>query len=300
MPALRRNAYRMTSPFYLGCQGWAHDTWPGKFFTSRVRREEQMAQYASVFNAVEGNTTFYALQPPATIRKWCDEAPMHLRFCFKFHQDISHKLRLVGAEEATREFFERLAPFGEKLGPFFLQLHDSFGSKELPVLEAYLKGLPKSFRYAVEVRHKDFFDQGAKEQAFDELLAGLGMERVNFDTRGLFAAASEEARPAQKKKPRVPVRFTAVGQQPFIRFVGDPVVENNRALLDEWAGHFARWIGEGRTPWFFAHHPDDTYSPHVARLFHELLRARVPALPAPPVWPAEKEATERGEQLGLF
>ncbi len=259
-----------------------------------------MAQYASVFNAVEGNTTFYALQPPATIRKWCDEAPAHLRFCFKFHQDISHKLRLVGAEAATRGFFERLAPFGERLGPFFLQLHDSFGSKELPALEAYLRGLPRDFRYAVEVRHKDFFDQGAKEQALDELLGELGLERVNFDTRGLFAAGSEGARPAQEKKPRVPVRFTAVGQQPFIRFVGDPVVEHNRALLDEWAGHFARWIGEGRTPWFFAHHPDDTYSPQVARLFHGLLRARVPTLPAPPVWPAEKEAARRGEQLGLF
>lgn len=259
-----------------------------------------MAQYASVFNAVEGNTTFYALQPPATIRKWCDEAPAHLRFCFKFHQDISHKLRLVGAEAATRGFFERLAPFGERLGPFFLQLHDSFGGKELPALEAYLRGLPRDFRYAVEVRHKDFFDQGAKEQAFDELLGELGLERVNFDTRGLFAAGSEGARPAQEKKPRVPVRFTAVGQQPFIRFVGDPVVAHNRALLDEWAGHFARWIGEGRTPWFFAHHPDDTYSPQVARLFHGLLRARVPTLPAPPVWPAEKEAARRGEQLGLF
>lgn len=179
-------------------------------------------------------------------------------------------------------------------------MQDTFDAKDMPVLEAYLRNLPKEYRYAVEVRHPDFFDQGAKEKAFDELLGELGMERVNFDTRGLFAALSEEARPAQKKKPRVPVRFTEVGQQPFIRFVGDPVVENNRALLEEWAGHFARWIGEGRTPWFFAHHPDDTYSPQVARLFYELLRARVPALPAPPVWPAEKEAAERGEQLGLF
>src|SRR5262245_286572 len=119
----------MGASFHLGCQGWAHDTWPGHFFTRRVKREEQMAQYASVFNAVEGNTTFYALQSPATIRKWCAEAPAHLRFCFKFHKEISHIRRLAGAEAATRNFFELLAPFGERLGPFFLQLEDTFGPK---------------------------------------------------------------------------------------------------------------------------------------------------------------------------
>ncbi len=290
----------MTPPFYLGCQGWAEKAWAGKLYTRRVMREEQLEQYGRVFNAVEGNTTYHALPSAESVKMWCDEAPAHLRFCFKFPKPISHFRRLRGAEAETAGFFARVAPFGERIGPFFLQVQDTFDAKDMPILEAYLRNLPKEYRYAVEVRHPDFFDQGTNEKAFDELLGELGMERVNFDTRGLFAAESEEARPAQKKKPRVPIRFTAVGRQPFIRFVGDPVVEHNRALLDEWAGHFARWIGEGRTPWFFAHHPDDTYSPHVARLFHELLRARVPALPPPPVWPAEKEAAERGEQLGLF
>ena len=294
-------ANRTKTPlFHLGCQGWAQDTWPGVFFTKRVRRDEQMAQYASVFDAVEGNTTFYALQPAEIIRKWCAEAPAHLRFCFKFPKTISHERRLVDAGAETAQFFARLAPLGERLGPFFLQLHGSFGAKAMPVLASYLRGLPREYRYAVEVRHKDFFDGTGHERILDGLLGELGMERVNFDTRGLFASQSPAARAAQGKKPRVPPRFTAIGRQPFIRFVGDPVVENNRAVLDEWAGHFARWIGEGRTPWFFAHHPDDTHAPQVARLFHELLRARMPQVPAPPAWPAEIEAAAGGRQLGLF
>lgn len=104
-----------------------------------------MAQYADVFNAVEGNTTFYALQSPATIRKWCDEAPAHLRFCFKFHKDISHRRRLVGAEAATRDFFALLAPFGERLGPFFLQLDDKFGPKDLPACKPTSGSCPENF-----------------------------------------------------------------------------------------------------------------------------------------------------------
>ncbi len=261
-----------------------------------------MAQYASVFNAVEGNTTFYALQPPAVIRKWCDEAPAHLRFCFKFNKEISHQRRLIGAEVATRDFFTLLAPFGERLGPFFLQLEDTFGPKELPVLAAYLKALPRDYRYIVEVRHEAFFDGGVHERAVDELLGERGVERVNFDTTGVFAAKGQEEalREAKHRKPRVPFRATAIGPEPVVRFVGDPVVEKNQAALKAWAGRCAAWIKEGRRPWFFAHHPDDTYAPDIARIFHQHLRALCPDLPAPAVWPAEMEKAERGEQLGLF
>lgn len=261
-----------------------------------------MAQYAGVFNAVEGNTTFYALPPAETVRKWCHEAPAHLRFCFKFHKEISHERRLVGAEAATRGFFARLAPFGERLGPFFLQLEDKFGPKELPALEACLRALPKEYRYIVEVRHEAFFDGGAQERAVDDLLGSLGAERVNFDTTGVFAAAGadEALREAKHRKPRVPFRATALGKNPVVRFVGDPVVERNRPALEAWAERFAGWIREGRTPWFFAHHPDDTHAPDIARIFQQALHARCPQVPAPAPWPAELEKAESGEQLGLW
>lgn len=274
----------------------------GTLFTRDARREDFLPQYASVFGTVEGNTTFYALPTAETVRKWAAEAPDGFRFCFKFPRTISHDRRLENAAAETREFFERLAPLGGRLGVFFLQLHATFGPKELPALEAYLRGLPRDLSYAVEVRHADFFDQGAGERALDELLGGLGVERVNFDTRGVFAAKpdSDVIRAAQRQKPRLPFRATALTRQPFVRFVGDLQVENDRALLAGWAHCFARWIGEGRSPSFFAHNPDDLHAPAVGRLFQQLLHERCPQVPAPGVWPAEKEKALLGEQLGLF
>ena len=291
------------APFVrIGCQGWAHPPWVGTFFTRDARREDFLPQYASVFGAAEGNATFYGLPSVETVKKWCAEAPADFRFCFKFPKLISHELRLVGAEAATRQFFERVAPLGERLGPFFLQVHQSFGQRELPALEAYLRSLPKEFQYAAEVRHRDFFDEAAGERTVNDLLGTLGVERVSFDTHGLFAspARDEATMAARQRKPRTPVRFTALGQRPFLRFVGDPVVERNTALLAEWADHVARWIGEGRTPWFFAHHPDDLHAPAIGRIFQQMLHERCPQVPAPPVWPVEKESVDRGEQLGLF
>ncbi len=285
---------------YLGCPVWAHAPWRGKFFTATARREDFLPQYAGVFDTSEGNSTFYGLPAAETVARWAAEAPATFRFCLKFPRTITHDLQLAGAEAATAEFLGRIAPLQGRLGPFFLQLHQSFGARRLRELEAYLRGLPRELAYAVEVRSLDFFDGAAQERALDALLGELGMERVIFDTRGLFAATAtdELTLDAKRKKPRVPVRHTAIGARPFVRFVGDPDVPKNDAVLREWADVVARWLAEGRTPFFFTHHPDDAHAPELARRFQALVHARTPQVPAPAAWPAEREP--RADQLSLL
>lgn len=291
----------MKPAFYLGCQGWAYAPWRGNFFTQAARREEFLPQYASVFHAAEGNTTFYALPLAETVARWAEEAPEHFRFCFKFSKEISHERQLIGAEAETRRFFERLAPLADRCGPFFLQVHERFGANRMEVLRTYLSGLPREFSYAVEVRHADFFDGAAKEAALDAMLGELGMDRVNFDTRVLFASVAKDAATleAQRRKPRVQVRSTAIGARPFVRFVGDIDIAKNEAAIGEWAAVCARWIAEGRTPYFFVHHPDEAGAPALGRLFQAKLHALSPAVVAPPVWPCELEP-RAAAQLDLF
>ncbi len=289
--------------FYLGCPVWAHAPWRGKFFTAEAKREEFLPQYAEVFNTAEGNATFYGLPAAETVARWAEEAPASFRFCLKFPRVITHDHALAGtgAEEETRRFLGRVSPLGAKLGPFFLQLHQSFGADQLGLLESYLRGLPREFSYAVEVRHPDFFDGGAKERAFEALLADVGMDRAIFDSRGLFASKATDAvtLEAQRRKPRGLARFTAVGRRPFVRFVGDPDIARNDAILRGWADVVAKWIAEGRTPFFFTHHPDDAYAPELARRFQAMMRERSALVPPPAVWPAEREP-RAAEQLGLF
>ena len=285
---------------YLGCPVWAHAPWRGRFFTAAARREDFLPQYAGVFDTSEGNATFYGLPSAETVARWAAEAPATFRFCLKFPRAITHDAPLAGAGAATAEFLGRVAPLQGKLGPFFLQLHRSFGARRLGELEAYLRGLPRDFSYAVEVRSPDFFDGSERERALDALLGETGMERVVFDTRGLFASSATDALTldAKRKKPRVPVRRTAIGMRPFVRFVGDPEVPRNEALFREWAGVVARWLAEGRTPFFFTHHPDDALAPELARRFQTLVREVAPQVPAPAPWPAEREP--RADQLSLL
>lgn len=278
---------------------WAHAPWVGRFFTADARREDFLPQYASVFGTAEGNATFYGLPSVDTVKRWAREAPTSFRFCFKFPREISHERQLEGAGEATARFFERIAPLADRMGPCFLQLHHAFGPGRLRALEDYVASLPSAYTYAVEVRHRDFFDGGPNESALDTLLRRLGVDRVLFDTSALFAAKAvdEATLDAKRRKPRLPFRRTHTGRHPFVRYVGDPDLDVNDAALARWAGIAAEWLGAGLEPYFFVHHPDDAHAPALARRLQRALHAALPSLPPPPAWPCEHPA--RG-QLSLF
>jgi hypothetical protein len=43
------------------------------------------------------------------------------------------------------------------------------------------------------------------------------------------------------------------------------------------------------TPFFFAHHADDTFAPDVAKILHEEMAAIRPGVARPASWPVERE-----------
>jgi len=289
--------------YYLGCPLWSNKRWIGELFTAEAKPADFLKQYSSVFNTVEGNTTFYALPKPSTVEKWREETPPHFRFCFKFPKIISHQLRLQAAQKETQTFLELLTPLREKSGPCFLQLPPSFDISALPALENFLKSLPNEFSYTVEARHPDFFNAMAAEEKFNDLLQSLNVGRVNFDTRGLHAAEVPnddfDTLDAKRRKPKVPVRFIATNQYPFVRFVGHPIIEHNEFNLLQWASAVVKWLAEGKKPFVFMHAPDDFYAPRLARYFHSLVEKLSKAAGQLPLWPGEK-AQSSEEQLDLF
>jgi uncharacterized protein YecE (DUF72 family) len=286
--------------YRLGCPIWSNRAWSGRFFTAAARPSQFLGQYSSVFNTVEGNNTFYGLPRYDVTVRWSDEAAVGFQFCFKFPQAITHELRLRDAVAETRAFFERLELLSEHLGPFLLQLPPSFGPADLPVLATYLAELPADFQYAVEVRQADFFAGGEAEQALNGLLQAWGVDRVILDSRALFSASprDEDTREAQRRKPQLPVPLIATGTRPLVRFIGHPEIAANRLFLEPWVQQVAEWITVGRTPYIFTHTPNNRQAPELARLFHELLKARINRVGELPAWPAARD--EDQGQLGLL
>ncbi len=283
--------------YHLGCTVWSLKGWVGRFFTDDAKQSDFLSQYASVFNSVEGNTTFYNIPSEKTILRWKKTTPDGFKFCFKFHRSITHERRLHNIEDQVLRFLDVFDPITDRLGPFHLQLPPQFSPKEFDKLETLLGILPSSYRYAVEVRHLDYFDHGREEHRLNRLLKSYNIDRVIFDTRKLHAMKSDDKSvlEAKKKKPKVPVRFDNTGSRPFVRFVGsnDPVA--NEPYLKEWAIVVADWIKEGLHPYVFTHSPDKVSQPPIARTFHRLLSELIEIDPMP-AWPNERQS----EQMDLF
>lgn len=267
------------------------------FFTKDARPDQFLSQYASAFNSVEGNTTFYSTPTPDLVQQWGDKTPKGFKFCFKFPRHLTHQRKLLDVEGEAVQFVKLFEPIRDKIGPFMLQFPDSFGPQDLYKLEKVFGELPKIFSYSVEVRHHDFFDHGKHERNLVSLLKSYDVDRVIFDTRKLHLTQSKEASiiEAKKKKPKLPVRFDTTSSRPILRYVGTNDVLNNEPYLKEWAIIVAEWIGEGLHPYVFIHAPDSSQQPILCSHFHSLL-SKLIEMPSLPSWPIDLQ----DKQLGLF
>lgn len=286
-------------PYHLGGPVWACDAYVGSLFASKNRRT-WLRDYSAVFNTVEVNSTFYALPKAETFQQWASETADGFRFACKFPSVITHEKQLVGAERETDEFLERMQILhdAKRLGPLMLQLPPFSGGDELQAIEAYLRGLPSQFRYAAEVRHKGFFDQGACEHALNNLLAKLRIDRILLDSRPLYSAPAitEHEKISQTRKPKLPVRQTVTGTNPMLRFIGRDDLTRITGWIEQWTDIVARWLRDGSTPYIFMHVPNNDLAPDLCEMFHQSLLKRVDELPPLPEWPGRQAQ----KQTSLF
>ncbi len=259
---------------------WAHPPWVGRFFPSHHRGHE-LADYATCCNAVEGNTTFYAVPAATTVARWADQAPADFRFAFKVPRTITHDRRLH--REAHRDlaaFLQAIDPLGGRVGPLQLQLPPSFGPESTDVLLDFLGGLPRTHRWVVELRHAGFFDGGAVHRTVDAAFADLGVGRVVLDTRPVYAEPPDTPAAAQERrsKPKLPVVTDVMGDEPVVRVIGATSASTTFEGLLAWIPTLLTWIDEGREPYVFVHQPENIDSPAIARRFHAAVSSHLPRL----------------------
>jgi uncharacterized protein YecE (DUF72 family) len=260
---------------------WTHAPWQGRYLPHPLPPRERLKSYASWCNAVEGNTTFYATPSRASVRSWAEQTSPDFRFVVKLPRSITHERRLSGAEEELRAFMTAIEPLGPRAHALWIQLPGSFTPDDLGTLAAFLRRLPRSHRYAVEVRHRGFFEDGRSRRFLEQVLAGVGAEWIPFDTVTLFRSppTSDAERDAWTKKPRVPRRSEALTDRPIVRYLGRDDTARTVEGWRHWTGTVAGWLREGRSPTVFVHTPDNAEALMLARRFHDEVRELVPAEP---------------------
>jgi uncharacterized protein YecE (DUF72 family) len=275
--------------FYIGSAVWAHQGWVGNFFPKGTKQADFLREYARRLTTVEGNTTFWATPSVETVLRWAQDTPAHFRFCPKLPRGISHAGQLMAHLDEARRFIDLMRNLGAKLGPMFLQLPPRYSPRLINDLTKFLDQWPREVPLAVEVRHPDWFTAPDHER-LNSILRARDLARVLIDTRPIRDLPEAKVadgqvqvllEQAQERKPDVPLLPEVTASFAFVRYIGNPDVGANAALLDEWADRLSGWLNAGTTVFAFCHCPDETYSPSICRELHQRVSARTTIDPLP-------------------
>ena len=173
----------------IGCSGWNYPHWRDVVYPKGLPARRWLEHYATLFDTVEVNTTFYRLPSVSAVQGWVEQSPTAFLFAVKASRFLTHMKRLSDMGQPVERFYERLDPLvrSPKLGPVLWQLPERF-RRDDERLAAALAGLPRG-RHCFEFRHPTWF----ADEVY-ELLRRHGVALVigddptrSFQTRELTA-----------------------------------------------------------------------------------------------------------------
>ncbi len=189
----------------IGTSSWKYEGWLDQIYTheryltrgriSKKRFEaECLAEYAETFPAVCGDFSFYQFPTPEFWQKLFTSAPPSLQFALKVPEEVTCEIfpkharygpraglqndSYLNADVLSALFLEVLAPYSARIATLIFE----FGTRSTSPLEfidrldAFLTALPGSFRYAVEVRNREYL----APRYFDRLARPRRRARIQF------------------------------------------------------------------------------------------------------------------------
>jgi uncharacterized protein YecE (DUF72 family) len=135
----------------VGTSGYQYDHWRDVFYPSDLPKKDWFTYYATHFDTVEINNTFYRLPSAETFAEWRGHAPRGFCYALKFSRYGSHLKCLIAPREPIRRFLARAAHLTDHLGPIFVQLPPRCGVN-LDRLASFLHAAPRAYRWAIEFR----------------------------------------------------------------------------------------------------------------------------------------------------
>ena len=242
---------------YVGCAKWNRQDL--KNFYPRGTKDE-LVYYASQFNSIELNATFYRIFPEEQYQKWYDKTPEGFKFFPKMTNEVSHLRRLNDKVYGIADrYLAVTSQLREKLGTIFLQMHSNFGPKNWDRVQQFVAYWPKEFSLAMEFRHPDWFADEKVAQELYHLLMENNIANVLVDTAG--------------RRDMMHMRLS--NNEAFIRYVGANH-PSDYSRLEDWVMRLEKWKDMGLANiHFFVHQNLELESPLLSAHFIEKLNSQL-------------------------
>ena len=175
---------------HIGTSAFTAAGWENAFYPAGMKPADYLTYYATKFDTVQVDSTFYRTPSVATVNGWARKVPDGFVLAAKVPQLITHEKVLQGCDEDLKYFLETMDLMGDKLGPLLFQFgyfnKKAFktGDEFLSRLEPFLKKFPKGYKCALEIRNKNwltaqFFDLLRAHKVAFALIDQAWMPRVS-------------------------------------------------------------------------------------------------------------------------
>jgi uncharacterized protein YecE (DUF72 family) len=157
VPDSRDRAAPLGVEIRIGCSGWNYAHWSERVYPKGLPPSRWLEHYATLFDTVEVNATFYRLPLRSSVARWVEQTPPDFVFAVKASRYLTHLKRLTDLGSGLRRFYERIDPLvaSPKLGPVLWQLPANFHRNDERLARA-LAQLPPG-RHCFEFRHPSWF-----------------------------------------------------------------------------------------------------------------------------------------------
>jgi uncharacterized protein YecE (DUF72 family) len=236
----------------IGCSGWQYRHWRGLFYPSKLPVARWLDHYATEFDTVEVNNTFYRLPEASTFAEWARRAPRGFLYAVKASRYLTHMKKLKEPGDPLRLFFSRASRLGRALGPILYQLPPRW-PLNIERLAIFLAALPKRRRHAIEFREPTWYD--------DRVLALLDKHRVALCLHDMPGSQSG---------------MRAVGPFVYVRFHG-PQKYGGRyddRTLERWAAWLAERSATGAPIYAYFNNDTGGHAPRDAARLKGMLASR--------------------------
>ena len=201
----------------VGCSGWQYKHWKGDFYPADLPQTRWLETYASVFDTVEINNSFYRLPDASTFARWSERVPAGFLYAVKASRYLTHMKKLKDPDEPIERLFSRMRALGRRLGPVLYQLPPGF-KVDVPRLEHFLQTLPGNARHVLEFRDPSWYS--------DEVYALMQRHRAALCLHDMRGSATGRLR---------------VGPFVYVRFHG-PTGRYHGGYPDDRLQSWADWL----------------------------------------------------------
>jgi uncharacterized protein YecE (DUF72 family) len=275
--AMSRANMAFMSELRIGTSAFTATGWENAFYPAGMKPADYLTYYATKFHTVEVDATFYRTPSVATVNGWARKVPAGFLLAAKVPQLITHEKILRDCETDLKNFLETMEVMGDKLGPLLFQFgyfnKTAFkgGQEFLARLEPFLKKLPQGYKFALEIRNKqwltaEFFDLLREHKVAYALIDQAWMPRVSE----IF-----------EKFDPITADFT------YIRLLGDRkgieqqtktwdkvIVDRSKELMS-WVNVCQRTIRRGVSTFVYVNNHYAGFAPATVEQFQKLWKAAV-------------------------